>query len=130
MRIRSIRPEFWRSASIARLSIEDRLLFIGLWSYVDDNGVGRDNAAIITAELFALDGEFSEDSLNPHDILSESSVSAHNILSAGTEEQRNRGKNSKNCSVWCCNSLFSAPVQQKLFNRNSCSRPRIRAESR
>ena len=82
MRIRSIKPEFWRSEDIAKLDWHDRLLFIGLWSYVDDNGVGRDNAAIITAELFALDGEFSEDSLNPHDILSESSVRVHEGLKA------------------------------------------------
>ena len=55
MRIRSIKPEFWRSLDIAALSIEDRLLFIGLWSYVDDNGVGIDRVPVITAELFADD---------------------------------------------------------------------------
>ena len=33
MRIRSIKPEFWRSDDITALSLEDRLLFIGLWSY-------------------------------------------------------------------------------------------------
>ncbi|MDK4286961.1 hypothetical protein [Corynebacterium pseudodiphtheriticum] len=55
MRIRSIKPEFWRSLDIAALSIEDRLLFIGLWSYVDDNGVGVDRTPVIAAELFADD---------------------------------------------------------------------------
>ena len=55
MRIRSIKPEFWRSPDITRLSIDDRLLFIGLWSYVDDNGVGRDEEASIVADLFAAD---------------------------------------------------------------------------
>lgn len=55
MRIRSIKPEFWRSTDISNLSIEDRLLFIGLWSYVDDNGVGRFDTAIIAADLFAHD---------------------------------------------------------------------------
>ena len=30
MRIRSIKPEFWRSEDIADLTVEDRLLFIGL----------------------------------------------------------------------------------------------------
>jgi len=55
MRIRSIKPEFWRSLDIAALSIEDRLLFIGLWSYVDDNGVGVDRVPVIAAELFADD---------------------------------------------------------------------------
>src|SRR5690606_29215863 len=57
MRIRSIKPEFWRSDDIAGLAVEDRLLFIGLWSYVDDNGVGPDRLALIAADLFAADLE-------------------------------------------------------------------------
>ena len=55
MRIRSIKPEFWQSEDIAVLPIEDRLLFIGLWSYVDDNGVGRDQPVSICTSLFAGD---------------------------------------------------------------------------
>lgn len=55
MRIRSIKPEFWRSDDVAELSREHRLLFIGLWSYVDDNGVGRDDHRLIAADLFPLD---------------------------------------------------------------------------
>lgn len=66
MRIRSIKPEFWRSEDIAALPWEVRLLFIGLWSYVDDNGVGRDDERIIRAELFALDEDLSESSLRVH----------------------------------------------------------------
>lgn len=55
MRIRSIKPEFWRSDDIAALPISARLLFIGLWSYVDDNGVGLDKLPSIAADLFADD---------------------------------------------------------------------------
>jgi hypothetical protein len=55
VRIRSIKPEFWRSPDISELRIEDRLLFIGLWSYVDDNGVGQDRIATVCADLFADD---------------------------------------------------------------------------
>ncbi len=58
MRIRSIKPEFWRSQDIS--AIEDwatRLLFIGLCSYVDDNGVGIDRVSVIAADLFADDLE-------------------------------------------------------------------------
>lgn len=57
MRIRSIKPEFWRSPDISRLALEERLLFIGLWSYVDDNGVGEDRVATVAADLFADDLE-------------------------------------------------------------------------
>lgn len=55
MRIRSIKPEFWRSRDIAALDWETRLLFIGLWSYVDDNGVGKDIDFDIAGDLFAPD---------------------------------------------------------------------------
>lgn len=54
-RIRSVKPEFWKSEAIARLSHRERLTFIALWSYVDDNGVGRDVPQLIAGELFALE---------------------------------------------------------------------------
>ncbi len=57
MRIRSIKPEFWRSDDIASLDWETRLLFIGLWSYVDDNGVGRDEERLLRADLFPLEDD-------------------------------------------------------------------------
>ena len=57
MRIRSIKPEFWRSDDVAQLAWDERLLFIGLWSYVDDNGVGIDRLASIVADLFSGDVE-------------------------------------------------------------------------
>jgi hypothetical protein len=60
MRIRSIKPEFWRSDDVAVLAREDRLLFIGLWSYVDDNGVGVDDYRLISAALFPLDDDQKE----------------------------------------------------------------------
>jgi len=57
VRIRSIKPEFWRSDDISGLEWDDRLIFIGLWSYVDDNGVGMDRLASVVADLFAGDIE-------------------------------------------------------------------------
>ncbi len=60
MRIRSIKPEFWRSDDITALSREHRLLFIGLWQYVDDNGVGLDDFRAISADLFALEDDQKE----------------------------------------------------------------------
>ena len=55
MRIRTIKPEFWTSPDVSKLSIEDRLLFIGLWNYVDDNGVGQDDVGLIIGALFPHD---------------------------------------------------------------------------
>lgn len=69
MRIRTVKPEFWRSDDIDALCLEDRLLFIGLWSYVDDSGVGIDKESSIAADLFAGDlaREFSETSRRVHE---------------------------------------------------------------
>lgn len=57
MRIRTTKPEFWRSDDIDALCLADRLLFVGLWNYVDDEGRGVDKAAAIAADLFAGDLE-------------------------------------------------------------------------
>lgn len=57
MRIRTVKPEFWRSDDIDALELVDRLLFIGLWNYVDDEGRGVDRPASIAADLFAGDLE-------------------------------------------------------------------------
>src|SRR3546814_14876688 len=56
-RIRTIKPEFWTSETIAALPIRTRLTFIGLWTYVDDNGVGFGNETLIVAELFPLEDD-------------------------------------------------------------------------
>ena len=57
MRIRSIRPEFWSSEDITALSWDTRLIFIGMWSYVDDNGVGRDIEKLIAGALLSLEDD-------------------------------------------------------------------------
>jgi hypothetical protein len=37
-RIRSIKPEFWTDEKVVELDFADRLLFIGLWNFADDQG--------------------------------------------------------------------------------------------
>jgi len=54
-RIRSIKPEFFTSERIATLPLSARLTFIGLWLYVDDNGVGLDNERLILAAIWPLE---------------------------------------------------------------------------
>lgn len=78
MRIRSIKPEFWRSDDVAALSIEDRLLFIGLWSYVDDSGIGVDKTAHICADLFAPDLE-----ANPPEVFARVTGGLQNLAERG-----------------------------------------------
>ena len=57
MRIRSILPAFWESEDVAAMEWDTRLVFIGLWSYVDDNGVGRDVEKLIVSDLFPLEDD-------------------------------------------------------------------------
>lgn len=54
-RIRTIKPEFWTSETLAKVPIRARLTFAGVWTYVDDNGVGRDNHALIASEIYPLE---------------------------------------------------------------------------
>lgn len=55
LRIRSTKPEFWRSERIASVSWDARLVLKGLESYVDDNGVGKDDIALIVSDVFPRD---------------------------------------------------------------------------
>lgn len=54
-RIRSIKPEFWTSEQIADCSPIARLLFIGIWSFSDDQGVHPANVKRLKMEVFPGD---------------------------------------------------------------------------
>lgn len=88
MRIRSIKPEFWRSLDTARYDYFTRLLFIGLWSYVDDNGVGNDSVDLIRADLFPLDAADSELSRRIHGGLTELSNGGQIVRYEGPDNRR------------------------------------------
>jgi hypothetical protein len=77
VRIRSTKPEFWRSKTIAALPWDVRLVLKGLESYVDDNGVGKDDLPLIAADVFPRDL-----SANPRDTLARLSE-AISILDEG-----------------------------------------------
>jgi hypothetical protein len=74
-RIRTIKPGFFRSHDVTPLSYRARLTWIGLWTYVDDEGRGKDDARIIKGDLWTL-----EDNVTWQDVeddLTELSLSAH-----------------------------------------------------
>lgn len=58
-RIRTIKPSFFRSLSVAELPRDTRLTWIGIWTYVDDQGRGVDDARLIKAELWPLDDDYT-----------------------------------------------------------------------
>ena len=60
-RMRMLKPEFFKSETLRKVDKLSRLAFAGLWTYVDDNGVGIDNEKLITAELWALEDDFTEE---------------------------------------------------------------------
>lgn len=56
-RIRTIKPGFFRSDDVSMLSYRARLTWIGLWTYVDDEGRGRDDARIIKGDIWTLEDD-------------------------------------------------------------------------
>ncbi len=58
-RIRTIKPEFFTSLKIDRLSLATQRTFIGLWTYVDDHGRGVDDARLIKAAIWPLRDEYT-----------------------------------------------------------------------
>ena len=57
-RIRSIKPEFWQDERLAKLSRDDRLLFLGLISAADDEGRMRGSPLLIKALVFPYEADF------------------------------------------------------------------------
>jgi hypothetical protein len=56
-RIRTIQPNFARSTSMSRVSRDARLLFIQLWTVVDDAGRARASPVELAAQLYAADDD-------------------------------------------------------------------------
>jgi hypothetical protein len=54
-RIRTIKPEFFTSLTIADLPLTARLTFIGLWTHADDEGRCVDEPRLIRAAVWPLD---------------------------------------------------------------------------
>lgn len=58
-RIRTIKPDAFRSDSLSTVPREMRWTFAGLWTYADDAGRGRDDVRLIKADLYPLDDSVS-----------------------------------------------------------------------
>ena len=56
-RIRSLKPEFPQSESVGRLSRDARLLFLQLWTVVDDYGCGRAAPRLLAGQLYPYDDD-------------------------------------------------------------------------
>lgn len=58
MRIRTVKPDFWRNEELARLDPETRLLAIGLLNMADDEGYFFANPTLIRADIFPFKEEY------------------------------------------------------------------------
>ena len=54
-RNRMIRPEFWSDEKIGELTFLERLLFIGLWNFADDEGLIKAHPMYIKSQIFPYD---------------------------------------------------------------------------
>lgn len=55
MRIRTVKPEFFKDEELAELNPETRLFFIGLWCQVDREGRVEDRPRRLKAEIYPYD---------------------------------------------------------------------------
>ncbi|QVQ51320.1 hypothetical protein J4H86_21260 [Spiractinospora alimapuensis] len=56
-----MKPEFFTSLTIADLTVEARLTFIGLWTHVDDEGRAVDDSRLVKAAVWPLDDRTAAD---------------------------------------------------------------------
>lgn len=54
-RIRSIKPDFFKSEDVSALPLRARLTWIGLWTQCDDHGRYKDSARLIKGDVWSLD---------------------------------------------------------------------------
>lgn len=59
-RNRMIKPQFWVSKTLMRVSRDARLMFIGLWNFADDYGILENSNRRILGEVFPYDENVSE----------------------------------------------------------------------
>lgn len=59
-RMRTVKPEFFRSAKLGQLEPAARLMFIGMWTEADDHGRGLAEPRHLAGTLFPFDRDVTE----------------------------------------------------------------------
>ncbi len=77
-RIRTLKPEFFRSRSLARCSVCARLTFQGLWTEADDFGRGVADTRLLKGAIWALDDAITPETVESH--LAELAETGHIVL--------------------------------------------------
>lgn len=89
-RIRTIKPEFFRSRSLARCSRDARLTFAGMWCDADPNGRGVAEPRILKGAIWPLDDDITPDIIADHlDELSREHITIYAVDGETYYEVRN-----------------------------------------
>ena len=129
-RIRSIKPEFFTSLTIANLELAARLTFVGLWTHCDDEGRCVDDARLIKAAVWPLDDVTAPDverflrALSEASLITRYEVGGRRFLavSGWSEHQRiNRPTKSKFPSP----DEADSPKDEALISADEDSRPAL-----
>ena len=59
-RNRMIKPEFWASETLMRVSRDARLVFIATWNFCDDYGFCLNSNRSLLGDVFPLDEDVTE----------------------------------------------------------------------
>ena len=65
-RIRTLKPGFFRSRSLAKVTRDARLTFQGLWVEADDAGRGIAHADLLKGTIWPLDADITADVIDAH----------------------------------------------------------------
>lgn len=77
-RIRTLKPEFFTSRSLAKVSHAARLTFAGLWTQADDHGRGVADTRILKGAIWPLEDGIGAPEIDAH--LKELSTTGHVVL--------------------------------------------------
>jgi hypothetical protein len=123
-RIRTIKPEFFTSLTLAKVGLGARLTFIGLWTYCDDEGRGRDEPRLLKAALWPLDDivtagvvdtQLSE--LAAARLIERYEVNGESYLAIRNWAEHQRIDRPRP-------SIFPAPPQRREADRDASAKPR------
>jgi hypothetical protein len=87
-RIRTIKPSFFKSRTIASLPLRARLTFQGLWCMADDEGRLVYDPRLVKADVWPLDDDVTAEDINADiDALTESAVIVRYTLGEGSKQR-------------------------------------------
>lgn len=123
MRIRQVKPSFFKDARIAALSPAVRLFYVGLWMLVDDAGYYRWDAAEAGLELYGYDSRSKR----------ERDVTAHLAALVEAERVTDLGCGHVLIPTLTDHQRFGGPTKRVLTYEKEhlrCTPPRIPAGTR